>query len=91
MTIIILLGIAIGFVLYFMYRNTKVCKFRIRIIELCADYERRRIREGEHDPYNMAFDWCFAKIPGYESMILSFKPLTLENWLTSEMNEKLLK
>ena len=79
----------VGFALcgYLLVRNHFVGEFHTEIIELCFQYNERRIYENV--PYDCAYDWFYHKHP-YCKMVLSFKPLKLKYWYTKEEIEKLM-
>ena len=86
--IIIILGILVLAVLvcfYILYRNNKVCDFRIKINRLDSKYCQKIIDEGGdytgHKIYN--------SMVNYSAMLYNIKKLTLENYLSKEDIDKL--
>ena len=69
-------------------RTLKVSDFRLTIINLCDQYNRRHF-SWKHKPEESAYHWFLTKGPSSFKMILSRKPLTLENWYPKELIEKL--
>lgn len=66
---------------YLLYRNEKTLKMRLEIIEMCSSKARSLIKDGRIDA-----DWykIFDNLPSYSKMLLSFKPLRKEEWLSAE-------
>lgn len=78
------------------YRNNRVLKLSLEIIDLCAEYNYRIVKSdpskygydlSKLDPKDNAFEW-FDKY-SYHQMIFSFKPLKLEAWYTQEEINKI--
>lgn len=76
MVLIILLSLiwTIGILLFI--RNNQVYKFRTQIISEDFEESIRRLNEGNYEAVDN-----YSKLPSYNSMVLSFKSLTKENWL----------
>lgn len=89
--IILIIGV-IGLIgtSYMMDRNKKVYKLRIRILDLCEDYNKRHIDEIFRGEDEGAHNWLYRKLPSYEDMLISFKPLKLETYITEEDYQKLI-
>jgi hypothetical protein len=87
-SLIISLGLFI--VIFGLIRNNKVAKFRNDIIDLCQDYNRRHSKEIFSGNAESAYDWLYRKLPSYNEMVMSFKPLTLESYIMIEDYEKLM-
>lgn len=89
--IILIIGV-IGLIgtSYMMDRNKKVYKLRIRILDLCEDYNKRHIDEIFRGEDEGAHNWLYRKLPSYEDMLISFKPLKLETYITEEEYQKLI-
>lgn len=65
-------------VLFILVRNNKVAQFRINIIEEDYDEAVRRINTGDFsDPSFRQYE----RLPSYEKMLYSFKPLKKKYWL----------
>lgn len=69
--------------IYLLIRNQLVFNFRKSLNQICYDWSTRHLYEPS------AYQWCMWHVASYNEMVLSFKRLTLENWLTEEMIEKL--
>lgn len=67
--------------LYILYRNCKVYKFSIELIDILGDAARKRIGAGRDD-WEDVLD--LIEKHSYETMLFSFKPLKLENWYTED-------
>jgi hypothetical protein len=100
----IIVGIAFGvlcvlvcallYLLYISNRNKKVYQLRLQVIDLCDAYNHRHIGDFISNKLNYevdnAYTWCYHKLPSYEKMLfLSFKRLTIENYLTKQQIELL--
>lgn len=74
-SIMIVLFIPVSFVLF---RNNKVAQFRRDIIE--EDYQEavRRINAGDFSDTSFR---QYEKLPSYDRMLFSFKPLKKKYWL----------
>lgn len=70
--------------IYLLFRNSKVYKFRTRIIDL-ETYKYLAEKSYEKNPYELHDRYTYAE------MLYSFKPLKLEYWFTKEEVESLLK
>jgi hypothetical protein len=70
-------------------RNKKTCKLFREINNLCYEYNIRHLYADGVGSYESAWDWCYDKLPSYNSIMHSFKPLTIEAWLTKEQINKL--
>lgn len=97
-------AITVSLHIYFMLRISKVTKFLRNVIQLVYEYnlkqinlfyeiQREAIREGlplmdENAIKELDFQKLF---PSYNKVLYSFKPLTLENWLSKEVVEELNK
>lgn len=75
----IVLALLVGIPTGLYYRNDNVHDFRINIIHKCYVYTKAHPKE------EWAFNWCYYKLPSYDDMLFSFKPLTEEAWFTPEM------
>lgn len=84
---ITLMGCSMLGLLYLIRRNNQVYEFRHTVNIACFDYSMRHIKD---DDLKSAYDWCWAKLPPYNDMVWSFKPLTLETYISVEDIEKLL-
>lgn len=91
--LILILGAIVVAAIYLMWRNNKVCDFRIEIIHKCYDVLRNFLdslkleelcgRFGELEQLEMKKDEILSK-HSYSSMLFSLKQLKLENWYTNE-------
>lgn len=77
-------------IIWLLKRNSDVCDFRNRIIDVCNEYNTRHILE--YDPGNEKTDALimYQNLPTYQEMVFSFKPLKIENYLTEEQIQILL-
>lgn len=82
-----ILFIELSVCFYFLIRNNKVLEFSYEIIELCHQYNLRRINEDVFE-YESAYRWFLDKY-SYDQLLYSFMPLKLENWYTKEEIDKL--
>lgn len=86
-------------------RLRKIKDFQMFIIEKCAEYDVRRIRELKQTSpelidtqektlnwldKNTALDWYYKKVPGTLRLLFSRKKLNLSCWMPEELNQKLL-
>ena len=84
--IIILFNVSIllmGFSIRQLIRNNQVHDFRRKMLDIADKWTRK------NDYKDSALDWFYDKLPSYNSMMLSFKKLTLENWATKDQIKKL--
>ena len=93
-TLIGILAAIIVTAICLMWRNNKVCDFRIEINHKCHDVLRNFLyslkddeelneRYEEYEQLEMKEDEIFSK-HSYCSMLFSLKPLKLEHWYTKE-------
>lgn len=68
---------------YILVRNFFVLELRRKVLGKC--WEWLSTHPGEENPIH----WCYPKLPSYEEMLFSFKPVKLETWLTQEEIDKL--
>ncbi len=86
MIIVICLISLIGvYCLYLLYRNDQVYKFRVKVLNLCFIYDRKY----PNDNLSHLWNEISSEMGEYDLMVLSFKKLTLENWVKEENIEKL--
>jgi len=88
--IIALSACVIGLVIssYFLIRNEFVCRFRIKVSQLCYKYEIAKIRG--HIPIDN-FDaqiWFRDRFVSYDQMLYSTKTLSISKWVPIEILEK---
>lgn len=82
-----LVFLALIYTFYLGYRNEKVYKFRTMISDkYIGPKAMQEIDNGK--------DWqwtheIYDKLPSYDKMMFSFKPLKVENWISKEDLEKL--
>lgn len=76
-----LLGIALIYNSYILYRNKKVGRFRMMLISMAQVAAGRAIYRGEYD-IEKYYGLCDKY--SYNDMLFSFKPLTLEAWYVEE-------
>jgi hypothetical protein len=70
---------------HFLKRNEKVCQFRLRIVDICSNYNITYInKKQEYNDTVSAYKWCYAKLPSYEQMLYSTKPLRLTQWVPAD-------
>ena len=85
-----IIGFCIGIIIicfYILYRNKKVLKLRVKIIQMCGDYNKHHIQSGNNT--EDAWDWCFDKMPSYDKMLFSIKKVKLESFLTEDQIKRL--
>lgn len=80
--------------IYFAYRNNKVYNFRVEIISNNYDGLKGFVNQFDSDEEYLKYKNTYRQLRensnyiinkvSYDSMWLSFKPLKLENWYTSE-------
>ena len=84
--IMIALLLALSFAFYSLTRNTLVYNFRNSVVDICYDYNTSDISDKK---IKDAF-LVYHTLPSYNDMVLSFKPLKLETYLSktiiSELN-----
>lgn len=70
---------------YILFRNEKVYKFNIYILNLTSAYCERRILEDNisYEDIDNIYD-KYARKYSYDDMLYSLKPLKLEYWFTEE-------
>lgn len=76
-----LLGIALLYNSYILYRNMKVGRFRMMLISMVNTAAEKAIYRGEYD-IEKYYGLCDKY--SYNDMLFSFKPLTLEAWYVEE-------
>jgi hypothetical protein len=70
----------------YLWRRTKqVFNFRKYCLELCKQYDSRYINIEQKSSYF----WFYEKLPSFSKMVISIKPLKLQNWTTKEIIDKL--
>jgi hypothetical protein len=72
---------------FLIYRNDIVFDFRICILNLSSEYEKRQI----FDKGIYTKHYHFMKLPSYYRMVFSFKKLRLSNYFTKEEVKELLE
>lgn len=72
--------------LIFLNRNDSVLRFRERIEKLCYNYW---IKHRSDDSFENPYSLIYEKMPSYNEMLFSFKPLKEEYWLSKEDINKL--
>lgn len=81
------------FLFYIRIRYDNLASFLQETIDLCSEYDKRRISELTVDTCKEDFQFgvnlFFDKLPSINKMIFSFKPLKLESYLSSELIKKL--
>jgi hypothetical protein len=85
--ILILTIVAIAISLYYLYRNNATYKLRKLISDIDYEMTMQKIRNAkdEDDLCRISVnDGIYSKLPSYDDMLHSFKPLTLEQWLSPE-------
>jgi len=87
-TLLLVLGI---FTNLFIVRTQKVYQFRNYITDLCYSKSIKDLDNLGVNNYESAYEWFYhKKVPSYDEMLFSFKPLKLENWFDKEDIERLL-
>lgn len=69
---------------YFLCRSQKVSKFRRKIKNLSFNWSIEHLEEDS------AFNWFFNKMPSYEKMLFSVKPLKLKTYFTEEEIKRIM-
>jgi hypothetical protein len=87
--IVLVTVLVLCFCFYMLYLNKKVYELRIKIIDLCGDYDKRHILEFRH-PNESALYWLYNELPTYGEMMYSFKPIRLQTFITEEQYQKLI-
>lgn len=85
MVVVILGVVAMYFVLGVLYlwkRNNEVRDFKMNVSNLCYERAIRIIKQKKWD--NLPDWYLYDKLPSYDSMLWSFKPLKLESYYTEE-------
>ncbi len=72
------------YIQYLAKRNHQTRQLRLLILELCYEYDIK------HFPVEHAHLWCYDKLPSYNRMVYSFKPLEIEHWVPIDQIEKLV-
>jgi len=80
--------IALCYQTYMLCRIRKVYAFRKELINLCDNYSKRHIGDGELFTSDNPFEWFLHKYT-IDDMLHSFKPLRLDKWFTSEERSKI--
>ncbi len=74
-------------------RCDNIASFLHETIDLCREYDKRRIAEMTiSEPWEASESGVvlfFDKLPSVNKLIFSFKPLKIENYLSSELIKKL--
>lgn len=73
--------------IYVLFRNLRVLKFRLWINQLQYDWSVRHVKDND---YESAYKWFNFSQISYNKMVFSFKPLKLEKWYKKELIDKLL-
>jgi len=81
--------IALCYQTYMLCRTKKVYAFRKELINLCDNYSKRHIGNGELFTTDDPYEWCLHKYT-IDDMLHSCKPLRLDKWYTSEECSKIL-
>jgi hypothetical protein len=82
--------IVLGISLFVLFRNKKVYTFRLKLIDMCGNYNMRHIDDYKINTDTDAFTWLYRKLPSYNKMLFSFKSLKIESYITEEHYEKLI-
>ena len=86
----LVISIMLIFSLYFLIRNYKVCKFRIKYSNAAFDYLEKVLNScvtmQDLNNYYILHDDLLNIINkySYDQMLYSFKSLKLENWFSKE-------
>lgn len=75
--------------IYLLFRNNKVCDFRLRIIDLSFRYNIHTIEALGTSRDDDAYTWLYGTLPEYNKMLFSIKPLELETYFSTEQIKKL--
>lgn len=63
--------------IWILIRNNNVCKLRLKINQMCYEYAiRHNLTLEAWEPYK--------KLPSYNKMLYSLKPLRVDYWLSPE-------
>ena len=87
-TTIAVLGIILMFIL--MYRNSKTYGLRIKVLNLCREYNNRNINEILSNKKKSSLTWFYDELPSYNTMVMSFKKLEIESFMSDEDIDKLI-
>lgn len=93
--ILVLLFILLGVLFYLLLRNDEVHHFRTNLnwmsYKVCRDHLdscRDHYGDDEQTYYDKLVDmWNSIADISYDKMLLSFKPLNIETWLTKEQQD----
>lgn len=77
MIFLIVVLLAYSPLIYLWFRNEAVYKFRIQIIDEDFENGAKKIDEGDYSTHERQYE----KLPSYNNMVFSFKPLTKKYWL----------
>lgn len=86
--IILLLSAILATSIMLMLRNNKVFLFRTMLIDMAYERGLADINNGTFDQNKDPFQ-VIKSLPSYSNMLLSIKPLLIENWLTDEEIERI--
>lgn len=75
------------FIIWASIRNERVYLFRTKLIDIAYKLGMESINNGNYGDYYYIFD----KLPSYDKMVMSFKPLKPKYWLSEEDYLKIIK
>jgi purine-cytosine permease-like protein len=86
-SLLITMWILIWLAVYFFMKKRiyKVYQFRIRVIDICCDYNKST---GYTDN---SLQWLYSDGPSFKDMVFSFKKLTLDNWYEEEKLKRIFE
>ena len=92
--ILVLLFILLGFLFYLFSRNEAVHHFRTNLNSMAYKVCRNHLDSCSHFGYDeqtyhdkLVNMWNSIADISYDKMLLSFKPLNIETWLTKEQQD----
>jgi hypothetical protein len=83
----ILLITLLALLFWFIIRNERVYRFRTKIIDITFHLNVESMKNGDYTGHYSLYD----KLPSYEKMMWSLKPLKPKYWLNEEDYLKIIK
>jgi len=82
--------IMLGLIIVFLNRNNQTFKMREEINHLCWNWGNKNLDKLVSGEETSAYEWIYNKLPDYDEMLFSRRPLKKEYWIHEEDLKKLL-
>lgn len=79
--------VLLAFTIWYSIRNERIYRFRTKMIDIEFHLNMETIKNGNHTGHYSLYD----KLPSYEKMMWSLKPLKPKYWLNEEDYLKIIK